>query len=223
MKKQLLVQGLAKFLSGLLVLGALLFLPAGTMQFPGAWRMIFVLFIPMLILGAVLLIKNPALLAKRLHLDETEKEQKGVILLSFLMFTACFLLCGFDFRYGWSHVPLWLSVTGCILFLATYWGFAELLRENAFLSRTVEIQENQTVISTGLYGIVRHPMYAIIFWMFISMPVIIGSYIALIPMVLLPVILVCRILNEEKVLKENLSGYTEYMKKVRYHLIPYVW
>lgn len=223
MRIKLAIQGIIKMLSGLLATGLLLFLPAGTMHYPGAWRMIFILFVPMFILGTVLFIAKPELLAKRLNQKETEAEQKTVIIISIVLFTACFLLCGFDFRFGWSNVPLWLSFAGCAVFVITYAGFAELLRENEYLSRAVEVQNGQKVISTGLYGIVRHPMYAIIFWMFLSMPLIIGSYYGLIPMALLPVVLVKRIRNEEKVLSEQLEGYREYMEKVRYRLIPYIW
>ena len=223
MKKNLAVQGSVKLLSGLLLLGVFLFLPTGTLHYPGAWRMIGTLFIPMFLLGVVLLIAKPELLAKRLKQKETEAEQKTVILLSALLFIASFLLCGFDFRFGWSFVPKWLSVLGCVVFLLTYIGFAELLRENEFLSRTIEVQKGQKVISTGLYGIVRHPMYAVVFWMFLSMPLIIGSFVGLIPMAFLPFILVKRILNEEKVLKEQLEGYEEYTRQIRYRLIPFVW
>lgn len=223
MKKKLATKGLLKALSGVITLGLLLFLPAGTLHFPGAWRMIGILFIPMLILGTILLIAKPELLAKRLNQKETEEEQKSVILFSALLFVAVFLLCGLDFRFGWSHCPLWLSIIGCVIFLVTYFGFAELLRENEFLSRTVEGQEGQIVVDTGLYGIVRHPMYAIIFWMFLSMPIIIGSIVGIIPLILLPIILAKRILNEEALLSKNLLGYDNYMKKVRYRIIPYIW
>jgi protein-S-isoprenylcysteine O-methyltransferase Ste14 len=223
MKKKLAVGGFIKLLSGLLLLGLLLFVPAGTIHYPGAWRMICVLFIPMFVLGVVLLIANPKLLEKRLNQKESEPEQKVVIFFSSLLFVACFLLCGFDFRYEWTSVPMWLSIVGCIVFLATYAGFAELLRENEYLSRTVKVQEGQKVVSTRMYGIVRHPMYAIIFWMFLSMPIIIGSFAGLIPMVLLPFILVKRIKNEERVLKSELEGYEEYTRKVRYRLIPFIW
>lgn len=223
MRKSLAVKGVIKLLSGLLAMGLLLFLPAGTRDFPGAWRLLGVLFIPMLLLGTVLLLVKPELLAKRLNQKETETEQKTVILWSALIFVACFLLCGLDFRFGWTHCPMWLSVAACVVFAATYAGFAELLRENEYLSRTVEVQNGQKVVSTGLYGIVRHPMYAIIFWMFLSMPIIIGSFVGLLPMVFLPVILVKRILNEEQVLREKLNGYADYMKTVRFRLIPFIW
>lgn len=223
MKRQLAITGIIKLLSGLLTLGLLLFLPSGTFRYPGAWRMICLLFIPMFILGVVLFCAKPELLAKRLNQKETENEQKAVILFSSLIFITCFLLCAFDFRFGWTHVPMWLSIVGCVVFLATYAGFAELLRENEYLSRTVEVQEGQKVVSTGMYGVVRHPMYAIIFWMFISMPVIIGSFTGLIPMILLPFVLAKRIINEEKVLIEELEGYEEYTRKVRSRLIPFIW
>jgi len=139
------------------------------------------------------------------------------------LFVVCFLLCGFDCRFGWSHCPSWVSCIGCVIFLATYVGFAELLRENEYPSRTVEVQENQTVVSTGLYGIIRHPMYVIILWMFLSVPLIVGSFFALIPMAFLPFLLAKRIQNEEKVLCEKLNGYEKYTEKVRYRLIPFVW
>lgn len=223
MRKQLAINGLIKMLSGILLIALLLFLPAGTLSFPGAWRMLAVLFVPMFILGIVLLEKKPELLEKRLSQKESEPEQNKVILFSGLMFIASFLLCGFDFRFGWTFVPKWLTAAGCVVFLVTYAAFAELLRENEYLSRTVEVQKGQKVISTGLYGIVRHPMYAVIFWMFLSMPVIIGSFAGLVPMVFLPVILAKRIKNEEKVLKKDLPGYEEYTKKVRYRIIPFVW
>lgn len=204
-------------------MGLLLFGPAWTFDFPGAWRIIAILFIPMLIVGVVLFIKNPDLLAKRLNQKEGETEQKWVIILSAVVFVICFVLCALDFRFGWAQTPFWVSMVGCGIFLLTYLGFAELLRENAYLSRTVEVQEDQKVVSTGLYGIVRHPMYAIIFWMFLSMPIIIGSFIGLIPMVLLPYILARRIANEEQVLKTELKGYEEYCQKVKYRLIPFIW
>lgn len=222
-KKNMIIAGTIKMLSGILLMGFLLFFPAGTMNFPGAWRMLVIMFVPMLIMGAILFLKAPKLLEKRLSTNEGEKEQKLVILFSSLIFIASFVLCGIDYTYGWTHVPSWLVILGCIVFLLTYAGFGELLRENEFLSRTVEVQENQQVISTGLYGIVRHPMYFIITFMFFSLPLIIGSFIGLIPLLGLPLILIKRIENEEKVLEEGLIGYKEYKQKVKYCLIPFVW
>lgn len=222
-KKNMIIAGTIKMLSGILLMGFLLFFPAGTMKFPGAWRMLVIMFVPMFIMGAILFFKAPKLLEKRLSTNEGEKEQKLVILFSSLIFIASFVLCGIDYKYGWTHVPFWLVILGCIVFLLTYVGFGELLRENEFLSRTVEVQENQQVISTGLYGIVRHPMYFIITFMFFSLPLIIGSFIGLIPLLGLPLILIKRIENEEKVLEEGLIGYKEYKQKVKYRLIPFVW
>jgi len=223
MRLKLAIKGLIKMVFGVVALGLLLFLPAGTFAFPGAWRMILILFIPAFILGSVLLIKNPVLLEKRLNSKEKETEQKSVILFSALMFILSFVLCGLDFRFSWIRMPLWLSVVGCILFLLTYLGFVLVLRQNEYLSRTIEIQEDQKVVDTGMYGIVRHPMYMVITFMYISMPLVIGSYIGLIPLLAFPVIISKRIKNEEKVLEKGLPGYIEYEKKVRYRMIPFVW
>lgn len=220
---KLAVNVLLKFLSGLLALGLLLFIPAGTLRYPGAWRLIIILFVPMFLFGLVLLLKKPELLEKRLKAKESENEQKMVILLSSLEFIACFVLSGLDFRFGWSHFPNWLIVAACIIFLASYGLYAEVTRENAYLSRTVEIQENQQVVSTGLYGIVRHPMYFAVTLLFCSMPLVLGSLPAFIVMLPLPLILVKRIKNEEEVLQNGLPGYSEYKKKVKYRLIPFIW
>ena len=223
MRKKLAVQGIVKLLSGALTMGLLLFLPAGTLDYPGAWRLFCVFFIPAFVLGLVLLTAKPELLAKRLSTRETEPEQRRVLMLSSLIFAASFLLCALDFRFSWSAVPAWLSTVGCVVFLLAYAGFAELLRENEYLSRSVELQAGQTVVSTGLYGIVRHPMYAMILWFFLSMPLILGSYVGLIPLAIIPYVLVKRLLNEEKLLRNGLDGYDEYIKKVPYRLIPFVW
>ena len=223
MRKKLAVQGIVKLLSGALTMGLLLFLPAGTLDYPGAWRLFCVFFIPAFVLGLVLLTAKPELLAKRLSTRETEPEQRRVLMLSSLIFAASFLLCALDFRFSWSAVPAWLSMAGCVVFLLAYAGFAELLRENEYLSRSVELQAGQTVVSTGLYGIVRHPMYAMILWFFLSMPLILGSYVGLIPLAFIPYVLVKRLLNEEKLLRNGLDGYDEYIKKVPYRLIPFVW
>lgn len=223
MKKQLIIQGFTKMLSGIFALAVLLFLPAGTLKYPGAWRMIGILFVPMLILGIVLFLFNPELLAKRLRMKEEQSEQKMVILYSGIVFVLSFVLCGLDFRFQLTRVPTWLSIFACIVFLVSYIGFGELLRENEYLSRSVEVQEGQSVVSTGMYGIVRHPMYAIVLWMFLSMPIVIGSFVGLLPLLCIPYILIKRIKNEEELLKKELQGYTEYTKKVKYRLIPGIW
>lgn len=223
MRKRLAVQGIVKLLSGALTMGLLLFLPAGTLDYPGAWRLLCVFIIPAFVLGLVLLTAKPELLAKRLSTRETEPEQRRVLMLSSLIFAASFLLCALDFRFNWSAVPAWLSTVGCVVFLLAYAGFAELLRENEYLSRSVELQAGQKVVSTGMYGIVRHPMYAVIIWLFLSMPLILGSYVGLIPLVFIPYVLVTRLLNEEKLLRNGLDGYAEYMKKIPYRLIPFIW
>ena len=223
MKMKIMIHALTKFLIGLFLVGALLFLPAWTLRYPGAWLFLGVLFIPMLIMGIVLLVKSPELLEKRLNDKEQEKTQKGVVALSGLMFPVGFIVSALDFRFGWSDVPLWLVLTSSALFLIGYGMYAEVMRENAYLSRTVEVQENQAVISTGLYGIVRHPMYLATLLMFLPMALILGSFWGLIPFAMYPVIIVIRILNEEKVLTEGLDGYAEYKTKVKYRLIPFVW
>ena len=220
---KLLFQELTKLILGLVLVGLLLFLPAGTLAYPGAWLFLLLLFVPMLILGTVLLAKAPKLLEKRLNHKEKESTQKGVIALSGLLFPAGFVLSALDFRFWWSEVPPWLTVLSSVLFLAGYAMYAEVMRENAYLSRTVEVQEGQKVISTGLYGVVRHPMYLATLLMFLPIPLILGSFWGLIPMALYPAVIVIRILNEEQVLTEGLDGYAEYKNKVRYRLIPFVW
>ena len=220
---KLLMSALTKFILGLVLVGAMLFLPAWTLDYPGAWLFLGLLFIPMLIMGIVMLCKSPALLEKRLDGKEKEKAQRGVVALSGLMFPLGFVLSSLDFRYGWSRVPLWLTITASVLFLTGYGLYAEVMRENAYLSRTIEVQENQTVIDTGLYGVVRHPMYLATLLMFLPLPLILGSFWGLVPFSLYPVIIVLRILNEEKVLTEGLAGYEEYKHKKKYRLIPYLW
>ena len=220
---KLMLQALVKYLAGVVLLGALLFLPAWTFFYPGAWLFLALLFIPMLIMGAVLLIKAPALLEKRLNNKEKEKAQRGVVALSGLMFLCGFILSALDFRFGWSGVPLPLVIVAAVLFLIGYGMYAEVMRENAYLSRTVEVQADQKVISTGLYGVVRHPMYLATLLMFLPMPLILGSFWGLIPFALYPAVIVVRILNEEKVLTAELAGYAEYKTKVKYRLIPFIW
>lgn len=220
---KLLFQTLTKLILGLALVGLLLFLPAGTMEYPNGWIFLGVLFVPVTIMGAVLYLKAPDLLRKRLNHKEKEKTQRGVIAFSGVMFPVSFILSALDFRFWWSEVPTWLVILSAFLFLAGYVMFAEVMRENAYLSRTVEVQQGQKVISTGLYGVIRHPMYLATLLMFLPIPLILGSFWGLIPMFLYPVILVIRILNEEKVLTEGLDGYAEYKTKVRYRLVPFVW
>lgn len=220
---RLLLNTLTKFLCGLLLVGLLLFLPAGTVNYPNGWLFAGLLFIPMLILGAVLLIKAPVLLEKRLGTKEKETTQKGVIALSGLLFLGGFIVAGLDFRFGWSHVPTWLVIAASVVLLIAYALYAEVMRENAYLSRTVEVQENQKVVDTGLYGIVRHPMYAVTVWLFLAIPLVLGSWWSFLCFLHYPIIIVIRILNEEKVLTEGLAGYGAYKKKVKYRLLPLIW
>ena len=219
----LLVNALIKFFSGLVILSLLLFLPAGTINFPGAWRLIALLFIPMFIFGLVLYIKSPALLEKRLNNKESSNVQKNVILLSGLELMACFIIAGLDYRFGWSKLPSWVIITACIIFVASYGLYIEVTRENEYLSRTVEVQEGQKVVSTGLYGIVRHPMYFAVVLLFWSMPLVIGSFYSFIIMLPFPLLLISRIKDEEKILEDDLPGYKEYEQKVKYHLFPFIW
>ena len=223
MEMKLLINALTKLIAGAVLIGLLLFLPAWTFNYLGAWIFMGVLLIPVMIMGVVLFVKAPALLKKRLQNKEKEKAQKGVIALSGLMFIGGFVLSALDFRFGWSYVPLWLTITAAVIFLAGYGMFAEVTRENAYLSRTVEVQEGQRVVSTGLYGVVRHPMYLATLLMFLPMPLILQSLWGLIPFAIYPVVIIIRIINEEKVLEEGLEGYSEYKKRVKYRLIPFIW
>ena len=220
---KLLLNGLTKLIFGIVFIGLLLFLPAWTFNYLGAWIFMGVLLIPVMIMGVVLFIKAPALLEKRLQNKEKEATQKGVIALSGLRFVGGFVLSALDFRFGWSYVPMWLTITAAVVFLVGYGMFAEVMRENAYLSRTVEVQEGQKVVSTGLYGVVRHPMYLATLLMFLPMPLILQSFWGLIPFAIYPVVIVIRIINEEKVLAEGLEGYSEYKTQVKYRLIPFIW
>jgi len=223
MQSKLLIQAIIKFLMGLIMVSILLFLPAGTIHYWNAWLFMGVLFIPMFIAGLILLLKSPNLLSKRLNVKEKETEQKQVIGLSLLMFVGGFIVAALDFRYSWSKLPDWVIIAAMIIFLISYGLYAEVMRENAYLSRTIEVQENQKVIDTGLYGIVRHPMYFVTVLLFLSMPFILGSVYAFIIFLIYPLILVKRIKNEEAILREELTGYAEYTKKVKYRLIPFIW
>ena len=222
-KIKLLLSALTKFLFGLVLVGVILFLPAGSFDFVGGWLFITLLFIPMIFLGAVLLIKAPDLLAKRLDANEKDSTQKGVVAFSGLLFLVGFIVAGLDFRFGWSHVPTWLVITASVVLLASYALYAEVMRENAYLSRTIEVQEGQKVVSSGLYGIVRHPMYAVTVWLFLSIPLVLGSFWSLLCFAPYPILMAVRILNEEKVLTEGLDGYDDYKKKVKCRLIPFIW
>lgn len=222
-KGNLLVNAIIKFAAGIVLMGLVLFLPAGTIHYPNAWLFIALLFIPMLILGGVLFTKAPQLLEKRLNSKEKEKEQVGIVAASALMFMGAFIVAGLDFRYGWSNVPGWLVIAAAVIQFAAYGLYAEVMRENAYLSRTVEIQENQKVVDTGLYGIVRHPMYTTTVLLYLAMPLVLGSIPAFIVMLTYPIIIIFRIRNEEKVLEKGLDGYTEYKQKVKYRLIPFIW
>lgn len=223
MNKELFISAITKFAAGVVLIGVLIFLPAGTIHFPGGWFLMGILFIPMFLAGIVMMVKNPALLRSRLNAKEKEAEQDTVIKLSGLMFLCGFVLAGLDFRFGWSRLPGWVSVLGAVLFLSAYVLFAEVLRENTWLSRTIEVQEGQSVVSTGLYGIVRHPMYAVTLLLFLSMPLVLGSVPAFVVFLVYPAIITKRIRNEEDVLERELSGYREYKQKVRWRLIPYIW
>lgn len=220
---KLLFSALSKFIFGLLFVGLLLFLPAWTFNYPNAWLFIALLFIPMLILGIVLFIKSPNLLKKRLNAKEKQATQKSVVGISALLFLVGFIIAGLDFRFNWSSVPKWLVITASIVLFISYLLYGEVMRENAYLSRTIEVQENQKVIDKGLYQIVRHPMYSVTIFLFLSIPLILGSWYSLICFIpYIPVIIV-RIINEEKLLEKELEGYTDYKKRTKYRLIPFIW
>lgn len=221
--KNLILSAITKYISGLILVMFLLFLPAGTFNYWNGWLFIGLLFIPMLFLGAVLLIKNPQLLEKRLKNKEKETEQKKVIGLSLLMFLAGFVLSALDFRFGWTKVPRIVVIIAAIVLVIAYALYAEVMRENVYLSRTVEIQEEQKVIDTGLYGVVRHPMYFATILLFLSIPIVLGSWIGFVIFLIYPFLLVKRIKNEEAVLEAGLKGYSEYKQKVKYRMIPFVW
>ena len=223
MDVKLFSQAIAKFLGGLLIVGLLLFLPAGTFSYWQGWLLIGILFIPMFIAGLVMMKKSPELLRKRLDAKEEQSEQKTVITLSGLMFLAAFVVAGLNFRFQWIVLPAWVSWAAAIVFLLAYALYAEVLRENVWLSRTVEVQENQRVIDTGLYGLVRHPMYMATTVMFLAMPLVLGSFFSFLMMLGYIPVIAKRIGNEEMVLEDGLVGYKDYKKKVRYKMIPFLW
>ncbi len=223
MDKDLLIKALTKFLLGVIVLGLLLFLPAGSFHYWQGWLLMGILFVPMAVAGIVMMAKNPELLRKRLNSKEKEAEQKSVVAMSGMLFVAAFVLAGLNWRYGWWVLPDWMVWASAFLFLASYLLYAEVMRENTYLSRTVEVQDNQKVIDTGLYGIVRHPMYMATTVMFLTMPLVLGSPISFLIMLGYIPVIAKRIANEEEVLEKGLEGYQNYKKKVRYKMIPFLW
>lgn len=220
---KLLCNALIKYIIGLALVGVLVFLPAGSFGYINGWLFIALLFVPMLFLGIILFIKAPDLLKKRLGAKEKENTQKGVVALSGLLFIGGFVVAGLDYRFDWSHVPTWVVIIAAVVLLVAYALYAEVMRENAYLSRTIEVQENQKVIDAGLYGIVRHPMYAVTIWLFLAIPVVLGSWWSLLCFVPYVAVIVVRILNEEKVLEQGLEGYLDYKKRVKYRILPFVW
>ena len=223
MKKDLLLQALTKFFLGVILLGALLFIPAGSFHYWQGWLLMGILFVPMFVAGLILMAKNPDLLQKRLNAREKEAEQKTVVALSGLLFTAAFVAAGLNWRFGWWLLPNWAVLAAAGLFLASYLLYAEVLRENTYLSRTIEVQENQKVIDTGLYGIVRHPMYMATTILFLAMPLVLASPISFLIMLGYIPVIAKRIKNEESVLSQGLPGYTEYKHRVKYRLLPFIW
>lgn len=220
---KLLCNALTKFACGLLLVGLLIFLPAGTLGYPYGWLLIGLLFVPMLIAGFVMYYKTPDFLAKRLDVKEKQATQKGVVALSGLMFIVGFVVAGLDFRFGWSKMPLPVTITASVLFLVAYALYAEVMRENAYLSRTIKVEEGQKVVDTGLYGIVRHPMYMATILLFLMIPIVLGSWYALIVFACYPAIILLRLKDEEDLLTRELPGYVEYKQKVKYRIIPFLW
>lgn len=223
MEKGLLKEALIKYAAGILLVGLLLFLPAGTLKWENGWLFMMILFVPMFLAGIVMYLKAPDLLRSRLNAKETQKEQKSVIGYSGLMFLAAFITAGLDYRFSFTKMPKAVVIISCIVFLLAYAMFAEVLRENAYLSRTIEVQKDQEVVDTGLYGIVRHPMYTATIFLFLAMPLILGSLPSFVIMLAYIPIIVKRIRNEEEVLEKELKGYKEYKEKIRYRLIPWIW
>ncbi len=223
MSVKLFFEAIIKYLLGVLLVGLLVFVPAGTLFYRNGWLFMGILFIPMFVAGIVMMAKNPRLLKSRLEAKEKQKEQDVVIKLSGLMFLVGFVLAGLDYRFGWLPLPHYVSIGAAIVFLIAYVLYAEVLRENAYLSRTIEVQKDQTVVSTGLYGVVRHPMYSVTLLLFLSMPLVLGSLISFAVFLLYPFLIAGRIRHEEAFLTENLNGYREYKEKVRYRLVPFIW
>ena len=223
MNIKLFIEAILKFLLGIILVGLLIFLPANSLNYFNGWLFMSLLFIPMFIAGIIMMIKSPDLLKSRLNAKETEKEQKIVVALSGVMFMLGFVIAGLNYRFNWIHLPNIIIIIASIIFLVSYIIYAEVLRENAFLSRTIEVQKEQIVIDTGLYKIVRHPMYTATIFLFLSIPLILDSLISFIIFLIYPFIIIKRIKNEEKVLEKDLIGYKEYKEKVKYRLIPYIW
>lgn len=223
MSKELFIKAITRYLMGIIIVGLLLFIPAGTIKYWNAWLFIEVLFIPMFIAGIVMMVKNPKLLKSRLDIKEKENEQKEVIIYSGLMFVIGFITAGLNYRYTWMIISDIVVIISVIIFLISYLLYAEVLRENTYLSRTIKVEKDQKVIDTGLYGIVRHPMYSITILLFLTIPLILGSIPSFIIFLIYPFIIIKRINNEEKVLEKELKGYKEYKNKVKYRLIPFIW
>ena len=220
---KLFFSAVTKFILGAVCVCALLFLPAGTFHYPNAWLLLAILFLPMFFAGLALFAVNPDLLRRRLNVKEPQGEQRRVVALSGLMFLCGFVAAGLDFRFGWSSVPRWLIVCAVVLFLTAYLLYAEVLRENTWLSRTVEVQEGQQVVTTGLYAVVRHPMYAATVPLFLSMPLVLGSWVCFVIFLIYPFLIAARIRSEEQVLTAALTGYADYKKQVKFRLFPYIW
>ena len=223
MDKKLFIQAITKFILCFIIIALLLFIPAGTLNYWNAWLFICILFVPMFIVGIILMIKNPDLLRKRLNSKEKESEQKILVLLSVVMFICGFVVAGLNYRFEWIILPKWIIFIATIICLLAYVLYAEVLRENMYLSRIIEIQENQKVIDTGLYKIVRHPMYSSSILLLLSIPLVLGSLFSFLIFLVYPVIIAKRIRSEEQVLEQGLKGYIEYKKKVRYKVIPFIW
>ena len=223
MNIKLFFEAIIKFLLGVILVGLFLFIPAGTLEYFNGWLLMCLLFIPMFIAGIVMMVKSPNLLRSRLNAREKESEQKEVVAQSALMFLLGFIVAGLDYRFGWIQVPEVVVIISSIIFIVSYIIYAEVLRENAFLSRTIEIQKEQKIIDTGLYGIVRHPMYTATIFLFLSIPLILGSLISFVIFLVYPFIIIKRLKNEEEVLEKELKGYKEYKNKVKYRLIPFIW
>lgn len=220
---KLLIEALTKFACGVLLVGLLIFLPAGTVGFSNGWLLMALLFVPMFIAGIVMLAKSPDFLKKRLDAKEKQATQKGVVAVSGLMFIAGFVVAGLDYRFGWSRMPNWVTIVASVTFVLDYAMYAEVMRENAYLSRTIRVEEGQKVVNTGLYGVVRHPMYAVTIELFMMIPLILGSWWALMAFAVYPVAIVIRLKDEEALLTKELPGYAEYKQKVKWRLIPFIW
>lgn len=223
MNTKLFFEAVIKFLFGIVLVGTLIFLPAGTFLFFNGWLLMTILFVPMFIAGIIMMFKNPDLLKSRLNAKEKQKEQSVIVALSGVMFLAGFIVAGLDFRFKWFILPRSITIIAAVVFLLAYLIYAEVLRENAYLSRTIEVKENQKVIDTGLYGIVRHPMYTATILLFLTMPIVLGSLYSFVIFLAYPIIIIRRIKNEEVLLEKELNGYIEYKQKVKYRLIPFIW